>query len=218
MGIFKGHITDQTSISAGMETYRIVEALKVQSYAEFGVGKKAENAVKVARVLTPGSHMHLFDFNGNMKAIQKKMAEFEDLKIHYYGHSYKNRDSYCWPLTKLILTTPLKEGRGLFDYVHLNGMCDLTVDGLAFYLCDKLLQEKGHIEFTKYDWTYLKSPSMRPSVREKTKDDYTKDMCGTAHIQLVVDALVKTDPRYKAVLADRLYRKRPYITRRIGRG
>jgi hypothetical protein len=219
MGIFKGHITSQISISKEMETCDVTEALKVHSYAELGVGKKAENAVKVARVLLPGSHMHLFDFNGNLKAIQKKMAEFNDLKIHYYGYSYKNRDSYCWPLTKLLLSSPIKEGQcGLFDYVHLNGMCDLTIDGLAFYLCDKLLQEKGHIEFTKYNWTHMGSPSMNPSVRGKTKEDYTNAMCEAAHIQMVVDALVKTDPRYKTILNDRLYRKRPYITRRIGRG
>ena len=218
MGIFKGHNSRSVSISQEMATSELVSALKIQSYAEIGVGRKAENALLVAKELPPGSQMHLFDYSGNIKAIKTLMEGF-DLDISYYGHSYKNRDSYCWSLTKLLLESETPEGQAnLFDYVRLNGMCDLTVDGLAFYLCDKLLSEKGYIEFTKYDWTYMSSPSMNPSVREKTKQDYTNAMCEVPHIQMVVDGLVKSDPRYTAILNDRLYRKRPFITRRIGRG
>jgi len=220
MGIFRGHIDERISVSEKDTVGGLVKALKISSYAGIGV-RVGDATLEAAEALSPGSEMHLFGYTGNLKKIRESLAPYEeDLHINYYENSYKNRDSYCWTLTNLLLDrAPLLEGQTpLFDYVRIDGLKDLTVDGLAFFLCDKLLMERGFIEFCNYTWTFMNSPSMNPHKREKTDDDYTHEMCQHAQVKLVVDALVKTDPRYKTIIKDRLYRKRPYITRRIGRG
>jgi hypothetical protein len=97
-----------------------------------------------------------------------------------------------------------------FDYVYLDGSHDLTIDGLAFYLIDKLLNIGGYIEFDDYNWCHANSHTCSPFPpvnNKRIRDMYTDKQVNIPHIKLIVDNLVKTDKRYKEIKLNRIYQK-----------
>ena len=99
-----------------------------------------------------------------------------------------------------------------FDYVFLDGAHTWCVDALAFVLLDRLLVPGGHIEFDDYHWTIERSPSMKPDVFPATDRMYTREQIAEPQVALVVDLLVRPDPRYEEVVEKRLFRKRDDAT------
>jgi len=178
---------------------------KIQCYAEIGVSK-GETVLRVCEVLEPNSSLYIFDFEEKVDLVCEKInnAFPGKFKVCKFGNSYKTRDSYCWSLINLMRKDP---GRKFFDYVYLDGSHDLVIDGLAFFLIDLMLKDRGCIEFDDYDWTFLRSPTVNPSRHPKTQEYYTEDQFSLPHIKLIVDHLVKANPHYKEIVHNRVYQK-----------
>lgn len=194
------------------------------NYAEIGIDI-GKTVLQRGDVLPEGSTLYLFDIYSKVKLVTDKLInKFGDkFKIVGYGvgkptdisapdKDFQTGDgelhplqNYNWDLVKIVAENKIK-----FDYCYLDGSHDLTIDGLAFFLLDKLLIQDGYIEFDDYNWTFGKSPSCSPypPVNNKLfKERYTEQQINTPHVKLIVDFLVKSDDNYVEVTKNRIYKK-----------
>ena len=191
--------------SANQRTVEEVEASGARVYAEIGV-YEGHTAEKVASILSRRrGTMYLFDFDDRVLPLKQRLdaLRLPDLEIKACSNTHKDSDSYCWSLMKL-----LKEHREpIFDYVFLDGAHTWELDGFAFLLADRLLRPGGTIDFDDAGWSLEISPSLNPRAFPRTARRYTDEQIKTAHVDLIVDLLVKRDPRYREIVANKIYRR-----------
>lgn len=171
------------------------------SYAEFGI----YNADTVWAVCEnfPNASIFLFDFESTIDRARSKLAIFSN-RISYYGNTQKYNDSYNWNLGKLFVDN---DHKALFDYCFLDGAHTFAIDALTFFLCDKLTRVGGYIDFDDYHWTINGSGTVNPERVPEFRAQYTEEQMSTKQVALIVDALVKTDARYREIIQNKLYQK-----------
>ena len=74
-------------------------------------------------------------------------------------------------------------------------------------LLNRLLKVDGYIDFDDYEWSLDRSPSQNPAVLPLTAELYTEGQIRDRPVALVVDLLVKRDPRYVEVVSNQIFRK-----------
>lgn len=113
----------------------------------------------------------------------------EKLSLRHLVTIYYEPTSYVWRLMKMIEENPAPR----FDLCYIDGAHDWFVDGLAFFLADKLLRPGGWMLFDDLDWIYADSPSMKdtPYVINMPEDEKN-----TAQVRKVYELLVKPHPSY----------------------
>ena len=171
-------------------------------YAEIGV-YEGETAKRVADLLGPGSRVHLFDFQDKVSPAADKIMELDkDVAVVEWGNTRNVYDSYNWELQRAI-------DMGVqLDVAFLDGAHTFHHDALAFFLLDKMIKPGGYILFDDYEWSHSTSPSMNPAAFPQIKDQYTDEQIQTQQVKMLVDKLVKTDPRYEEVIPGFAYRKK----------
>ncbi|MEK6889510.1 MAG: class I SAM-dependent methyltransferase [Nanoarchaeota archaeon] len=177
---------------------------KIKSYAEIGCNY-GNTAFLVAQALPIGGEMFLFDYPEYItiaKEKLRKIAREKKLKIRFYSNSRRRKDSYCWTLLELV-----KRKKKIFDYVYLDGSHDFTIDGLSFFLIDRLLKVGGYIDFDDYNWTFSKSAVNDPKINPKILEKYTYYQLTTSHVKLIIDFLVRPMKRYKEIKINRIFQK-----------
>lgn len=183
-------------------TVELVRATGARTYMEIGVYLGA-TASAVAYVLGGQGELHLLDFEDRVEPVAARLRAAGHANVVAHPNSRKALDSYGWSLMKL-----LRDGRAeTFDYVFLDGAHTWAHDALAFLLVDRLLKPGGHVDFDDYGWTLAGSPSMSPAAFPPTRELYTDEQIATPQVALVVDLLVRADPRYEEVVPDKLFRK-----------
>lgn len=170
------------------------------SYAEFGI-YKADTARQVCENF-PNANLYLFDYESAIVAAKTKLSTFPN-HIFYYGNTQKYNDSYNWNLGKLYMECNAKP---IFDYCFLDGAHTFAIDALNFFLCDKLTRINGFIDFDDYDWT-LRNSSLDPLKVPEISQQYTDEQISTKQVKFIVDALVKTDKKYRQVIENKVYQK-----------
>lgn len=171
-------------------------------YAEIGV-YRGSTALKILEKF-PNSTVSLFDFDNALDELKGSFKKFErNNRVQFFGNSQKFCDSYNWSLLKLVQNP---DNFSQFDYVYIDGAHTLAVDGLTFFICDKLLKLGGHLEFDDYSWT-LKGSSLDPEFVPEISLCYTDEQISTAQVSLVVDLLVKQDVRYREIIPNRIFQK-----------
>jgi predicted O-methyltransferase YrrM len=197
--------TEYSTISGGNpyaeEILNRIHNLGIDSpiVAEIGVGIGA-TTIKIAKEMNNKGALHLFDFTDRLAELSSDLRSLGYLNIQCYGNTSKHWDSYNWTLAKLLL-----EGkRNIYDYIYVDGAHTFTVDGLAFFLCDRLLKPGGFLEFDDYDWTFSGSRWMI----DRRSEFMTDEQINTAQIAMVVDLFLKPNSMYEAVVENRIYRKR----------
>ena len=187
------------------QTVALVRETGARAYMEIGVYLGA-TASAVAEALGPDGEMHLLDFEDRVAPVAERLARAAGgPQVVAHANSRRALDSYNWSLMRL-----LREGRGeSFDYVFVDGAHTWAHDALAFLLVDRLLKPGGHVDFDDYGWTLARSPSMNPEAFPATRQLYSDEQISEAQVALVVDLLVRSDPRYEEVVPDKVFRKRP---------
>jgi hypothetical protein len=175
------------------------------TYAEIGVFRGCTTFLVVDK-LQPGSTIHLFDFKDMLEAPEsmpyQELAEHKGIELVYHKVERKYEyNSYNWPLAFLIR----ENEEPMLDYVFLDGAHMWFQDALAFFLCDRLLKSGGLFEFDDYAWKAAESPSVRGHPKWKLR--YTPEQMKVPNVAMVVNLLVKRDPRYKQVEKNRIYKK-----------
>ena len=185
-----------------MPQYLLSKVQTAKKIAEIGVHKGA-TSLEFAKHLQSSGKLTLFDYKDVAKKVKNNLAERGFLNIEIFGCSYKYLDSYNWQLMKLIKyhTVPI------YDYVYVDGAHTWAIDGLTFFLVDRLLMPGGFIDFDDYDWSFGGSPSLNPRVFPLTAKLYTEEQIESRQVRLIVDLLVKRDSRYKAVVENKIFQK-----------
>ena len=120
-----------------------------------------------------------------------------------FGCSYKLLDSYNWMLAQQIQ----RHSGPIYDYVFLDGAHTFAIDALAFVLVDRLLNVGGYVDFDDYDWTLAASPSLGPRVFPLTQRLYPVDQIEAQQVRMIIDVLVRRDPRYREVVPNKIFQK-----------
>ncbi len=97
--------------------------------------------------------------------------------------------SYNWRLMRFLEQKQPPQ----FDFCYIDGAHNWFVDGLAFFLVDRLLRVDGWIVFDDIDWTYSKSMSLHDTKRVKSMPTDERE---TPQVRKIYELLVKTHPCY----------------------
>ncbi len=157
----------------------------------------------LAQYLNGEGELHLFDYEDRVRDVTAKLNAAGYHNIVGHGNSHRIIDSYNWSLMRVLQ----QHSEPIFDYVYLDGAHTWNVDALAFLLIDRLLKVGGYLDFDDYHWSLARSPTMNPKAFPMTKQLFTNDQIRESHVRLIVDLLVKRDPRYVEVKRNKIYRK-----------
>ena len=170
------------------------------TYAEFGI-YQAATARHVCE-LFPAATLYLFDFQKNIDQARKTLSGFPN-EIKYFANSERFNDSYNWSLGKLVEQHPTDP---IFDYCFLDGAHTFAVDALNYYLCDRLLKVGGYMDFDDYHWK-LRGSSLDPLKVPEILLQYTEEQIDARQVKMIVDVLVRPDPRYQECVKNKVFRK-----------
>ena len=166
--------------------------------AEIGIGIGATTQ-ELARIMDNAGELHLYDFHAKLAEVIGDLEARGYHNVRGFGNTTKYWDSYNWSLMKQVQA----HESPVYDYIYLDGAHTFHHDALAFVLCDRLLKPGGHIDFDDYFWSLSRSKWMAD-----TRHDYmTEEQIEAQQVKLVIETLVRTDPRYEEVVAHKLFRK-----------
>jgi predicted O-methyltransferase YrrM len=166
--------------------------------AEIGVGVGATTLL-IAQTLDHRGALHLFDLEDKLPELVRDLAERGFTNVLAHPNSRKHWDSYVWTLGRM-----LHDGaQPMFDYIYLDGQHTFATDAAAFFLCDRLLQPGGLIEFDDYNWCFAGSVCMADTRHEFM----TQEQIAARQVAMVVDVCVRDNPGYDVLVPNRLFRK-----------
>jgi predicted O-methyltransferase YrrM len=204
------NLVDQAYPSSGLNvegpneaTVQFFASTEARVYAEIGV-YKGHTAARIAEQLDGQGEVHLFDYEDRLAEAGPRVRETGHPSVIEHPNSRLIMDSYNWSLMRLLA----EHGEPIFDYAFIDGAHTWALDGLAFLLVDRLLKPGGHVDFDDYSWTLARSPSMKPEVFPEVRRLYSQEQIDEPQVALVVDLLVRRDPRYQEILENKAFRKR----------
>jgi predicted O-methyltransferase YrrM len=131
------------------------------------------------------------------KAWQKPSIEetLERVGLEKYVTPVREKTSYTWFLKNEIERLTV-DNRCVpsYDFCYIDGCKNWTVDGLAFFLVDKLLNPGGWILFDDYLWTY--AATGRDQTDGIVHADLSENEQKNPHIEAVFRLLVQQHPEY----------------------
>ncbi len=112
-----------------------------------------------------------------------------------YVTPVREKTSYTWFLKKEIERRSVSGiCEPFYDFCYIDGCKNWTVDGIAFFLVDKLLKPGGWILFDDYLWTY--GARDRPQTDGIIHAELSDDELNNPHIEAIFRLLVKQHPNY----------------------
>lgn len=181
------------------------EGNPVRSYAEIGI-YNGDTAIVVARNLEPGATMQLFDFEDRIKYVEARLKADEalaekDINVRLTPNTDLVYDSYNWSLAHCLME------QLTYDLVFIDGAHSWHHDGMAFLLIDKMLPPGGVIVFDDIEWSVATSTTMNPAAFPEVTAQYTEDQIDAVQVKMIIELLVKPDPRYEEIIPNKAYRK-----------
>lgn len=76
---------------------------------------------------------------------------------------------------------------------------------LTAFLADRMLKVGGYLDFDDYNWTLLGSPSQNSKSFPLTRKLYTAEQIATEQVKMIIDLIVRRDPRYREVVANKIF-------------
>ena len=84
----------------------------------------------------------------------------------------------------------------IYDFCFIDGAQNWSIDGLAFFLVDKLLKPGGWLLFDDLKWTYAEKEKRKDISDGVTIRALGEDEKLQPHVELVFELLVKQHPHY----------------------
>lgn len=196
-------LPDTLAVSgANTDTVELVDLSGAKRVAEIGI-YRGHTSREIAKILAGrGGELHLFDFHDRVHQVSEELQE-SGCRIVTHGNTRLLMDNYNWSLMRLLQLQPSLR----FDYVFLDGAHYWGIDALSFFLADRMLEVGGIMDFDDYDWSLANSPTLNPDVYPATADLHPADQIVEPQVKLIVDLLVRPDPRYEEVLHNKAFRK-----------
>ena len=150
--------------------------------------------------------MQLFDFEDRIKYVEARLKADEalaekDINVRLTPNTDLVYDSYNWSLAHCLME------QLTYDLVFIDGAHSWHHDGMAFLLIDKMLPPGGVIVFDDIEWSVATSTTMNPAVFPEVTEQYTEDQIDAIQVKMIIELLVKPDPRYEEIIPNKAYRK-----------
>lgn len=131
------------------------------------------------------------DFDPSLETLLEKTGLGDYVTIQ------RERNSYTWFLKKAIeANTHDGNCQPVYDFCFIDGAKNWTIDGMAFFLVDKLLKMDGWILFDDMNWTYAEMGIGRDDVDGVTIRSLSEDERRQPHIERIFSLLVMQHPDY----------------------
>ncbi|UCC18380.1 MAG: class I SAM-dependent methyltransferase [Promethearchaeota archaeon] len=103
--------------------------------------------------------------------------------------------SYNWELMKIVEKNTIQgKCTPVFDFCYIDGAHTWEVDGLAFFLVEKLLKPGAWILFDDIEWTFEQSPALKDSkIVKKMPEEERK----TPQVKKIFNLLVSQHPNFE---------------------
>ena len=184
-------------VDEGWELYQFVVNHRPERCLELGHAHGVSSVYLAAAMEEEGrGHLDTVDLltAGDRDPNLERLLERTGLGSRVTIHREKN--SYTWFLKKRI---EARSGNGVcepcYDFCFIDGAKNWTIDGLAYFLVDKLLRPGGWLLFDDYTWTMGKHPGRMQSdgitVRSLSQEEVS-----VPHIEAVYQLLVTQHPDY----------------------
>lgn len=109
---------------------------------------------------------------------------------------FREVNSYNWFLKKKIEAQSTNGACSpCYDFCFIDGAKNWTIDGFAFFLVDKLLNENGWVLFDDFAWTFGKHEG-RTESDGITKRSLGPDEIAEPHVRRIFELLVMQHPGY----------------------
>lgn len=183
-------------------TINFIKTTGSRIVAEVGVNQ-GFTSLPLAEYLNGQGELHLFDYEDHVREVTARLKSAGYDNVVGHGNSRRTMDSYNWSLMRV-----LQQNDGpVYDYVYLDGAHTWDLDALAFLLIDRLLKVGGYVDFDDYNWSHEISGTMNPRVFPAINRMFRPSQIRESHVRLIVDLLVKRDPRYAEVKKNKIYKK-----------
>ena len=197
-----GAYSTNSAVVRATETIEFVKTTNARVIAEIGVFKGG-TSLEFAKYLNGTGELHLFDFEDVVTKVREKLNNMGYHNVIAHANSHKTLDSYNWSIMKLLQV----HKEPIFDYVYIDGSHTWAIDALTFFLIDRLLKPNGYLDFDGSHWIMRDSVTMNPMSFPPVKTMFTTEQIETAQVTLIIDLLVKRDPKYTEKAAGRIFQK-----------
>lgn len=188
-----------TSPSKGKVFYDHILKYKPKKCLELGFAHgTATNYIAAALDELGNGHITAVDLikskneRPNLEELLKKTG------LEKYVSIFREKNSYNWFLNKDIEKNSDENYNcePVYDLIFIDGPKDWTIDGLAFFLADKLLRKNGWIVFDDYLWSYLLDKEIDPCIPNYNVENLSDDQISKPNIKEVFHKLVMQHPNY----------------------
>jgi predicted O-methyltransferase YrrM len=183
--------------STAHELYQFICREKPMNCLELGHAHGASSAYIAAALDETGGHLDTVDLLSAAERKPNLETLLDGLGLAKVVTIHREVNSYTWFLKKKIES---QSASGIcepcYDFCFIDGPKNWTIDGLAFFLVDKLLKEKGWILFDDHSWTYEKYSQRRAILDGITIRELGPDERAQPHISLIYRLLVRQHPSY----------------------
>jgi predicted O-methyltransferase YrrM len=112
--------------------------------------------------------------------------------LEYVEFVRPDHSSYDWWLAREIEKHSDEHGNcePQYDFCYLDGAHEFTIDGLAIFLCEKLLRPGAWLVLDDLNWSFAIG-GVRSNRQGMSDDEF-----GTAHMRLAFDVIVRQHPSF----------------------
>ena len=162
-------------------------------YYEIGIGY-GTTVLEAAKILDNSGKIYIFSRKNDCNCIREdiKQLGYENIEDKYCSEN-KIYSGYHFDIALAVINNELPS----FDLAFLDGGHVFHLDAPTTCILKELCKPKGHIIFDDYDWSLSSSPSLKPSIRQATLNEYESSQIKEKHIEIVCKLFMDTDSRYK---------------------
>jgi predicted O-methyltransferase YrrM len=186
--------------AAGRTLYDFVRGAGPEACLELGFAHGVSSCYIAAALAARGrGHLTTVDLEASATRAPTIETLLERTGLAAWVTVCREPHSYTWFLKKEI-ERRTRDGRcePAYDFCYVDGCKNWTIDGLAFFLVDKLLRRDGWILFDDYGWSYARRAR---AVGRHTTDgivhrEMSPDQLEQPNVELIFRYLVMQHPDY----------------------
>lgn len=181
----------------GFELYNFVRRNGPDRCLELGHAHGVSSIYVAAALHENGSgHLDTVDLETSADRDPNLEALLARAGLESFVTIHREKNSYTWYLRNLIEQQTVDDVCvPIFDFCFIDGPKNWTIDGLAFFLVEKVLRDDGWILFDDFGWTHFKHRD-REQTDGITIRSLSEQEIAEAHVANIYRLLVMQHPGF----------------------